>query len=104
MKDIYELISFLDEKKSLIDNDTDECGDYLEYQLIGDDTIIIDFGWNSYEEGDSTSFNITFGDIITVVSDSGGHSVMGGDFEENVTLTFTSTEDFTKWIEKDSSI
>ena len=103
MDTIYKVLSFLDDKIKIIDAEPcEECGDYLTYEITTDKTLFVEYGWSTYEEGDSTDLLITFSDSITILKDNGGHSVYG-DYENTQVIRFEleKEEEFLKWLNEE---
>ena len=98
--DILELMNFLDIEIKKVDNTWkpgDETGAYMNYTLK-DDTIELNCGWSDYEEGYSSTYLIKLEDKITLTKDSGGHSVMGGDYENSESFTFNNLQELISWL------
>ncbi len=79
----------------------DETGSHLNYDIIDDNTLSIDWGWTSYEECDNNTAIITFGNKIDVQQFSSGNSCFGGDYENTYDDTFNSVSDLIKWFESE---
>lgn len=94
----FNLITFIDKK--IVELPTcGECGLYINYDIMDDDSIVINYGYSGYEEGDDNNIIITFNeDNIKVDKNSGGHSVMGGDFEDIEILYFQSDTQLIDWL------
>jgi hypothetical protein len=90
--EILELISYLDEKIKVVESTWmpgDETGENLSYDFIDDNTIIIEWGWTSYEECDCNTATVIFNDDkINVEQSNSGNSCFGGDYESNSKMTF----------------
>lgn len=73
MKDIYDLLTFLDKEKDRIDIEYGdrECGPYLSYEIIADNEIQISFGFSDYEEFSDYNLNVVIFGLMCNVT---GHN------------------------------
>lgn len=91
--DIIEVMEYLDTKVSEYRSSEDSNFSYI---LKSDDIIEIDYSWSDYEEGYSETITVKFGDMIELESESGGHSVMVGDYNNEQKMKFDNVEDLIK--------
>jgi len=77
-----------------------ETGPILEYDVIYDNIIEATYGWNDYEEGETTQIKIIFtSDDIKIEKNISGSSVMCDfPYDENSILVFLTELDFMNWL------
>ena len=98
--DMLSIVEYLKGKEIelevFVSNSRDE-GDvtYMSYEIISDNVISIDSGWNTHEEGGSKYFIVTIlDDKINVNLTDGGYSVYGGDFNSEQEFNFNTVKKF----------
>jgi hypothetical protein len=97
--DIYKIINYLDNRKSEINEEFiksgREVGPFLQYEIINDFTISVNYGFSDYEEGENNTSIITLThDKITVNKNSDGYSVMVGDYDDEKNFVFNNITEF----------
>ena len=108
---MFELLEFLERKIVEVEaswRPGDETGANLSYEIIDDTSIAINYGWNSYEEGDDNEVLIFFpndnfqqdGKIIVERTNS-GHSCMGGDYDNRERLECNTVSELIEWLNED---
>lgn len=96
---MLEILEYLEKKISEIPVSDDETGDYLEYTLISDNSVNVNYGWTSYEEGDSNDLIIEITESkIKVVFSNSGHCVMGGDYDTTEEHIFDNKTQLFDWL------
>jgi hypothetical protein len=104
--DIYKIINYLDNRKKEIDEEFiksgREVGSFLYYEIIDDFTINVNYGYSDYEEGeDNTSIISLTNGGIRVDKNSGGHSVMVGDYDESENFDFNNITELLQWMSEE---
>jgi hypothetical protein len=102
--DILEFIAVIENHKSIIESSylpDVETGQYLNYEIIDDDVLNIDWGWTSYEECDNNTAVVTFGDKINVQQSNSGNSCFGGNYDNTYEDTFDDLTNLIKWFESE---
>ena len=102
--DMLKVVDFVDKikKEKDLSHYDEGSSSYIDYNIVNDNCIEIESGWNTYEEGDSVTVNIFMNnDKINVHKTSGGHSVMGGDYDDSEALDFDSVEELLDWLESE---
>lgn len=101
---IYTLIDFLDKKHSELDSD-EFGGNYLNYNIIDNDTLEVNLGWDSPEEFMRLESIIKFeDDKITLKGSQEGFSVYsedGKNYENNYNESFDTVEDLISFLDKE---
>lgn len=101
---MFELLEYLEQKIVDINSEWlpgDETGASLSYDIIDDNSIHLDYGWTSYEEGESNEVDILFSDKIIVNKIMSGHSVYGGDYENNDNFEFNNITELINWLKEE---
>lgn len=99
---IYQLIEYLDQK--VTNNDqfirfNTEIGSFINYQILNDNSIDVEYGWMSYEEGENNEIHIVINENIQISKQVDAHSVYGGDYDDNEFLIFNTICEFKKWFD-----
>lgn len=99
---IYQLIEYLDQK--VTNNDqfirfNTEIGSFINYQILNDNSIDVEYGWASYEEGENNEIHIVINENIQISKQVDAHSVYGGDYDDNEFLIFNTICEFKKWFD-----
>lgn len=105
---MFELLEFLERKIVEVEASGDETVANLSYDLIDDTSIEIDYGWNSYEEGDDNKVLVFFPnflfpdtDKIMIERTNSGHSCMGGDYDSRERIEFDTESELIEWLNEE---
>jgi hypothetical protein len=104
--DIYTLIEFIEQKSEKLDSESDDfTGSYINYNIIDNDTLEIDLGWNSPEEFMNLESIIKFeDDKITLKGKQEGSSVYsedGKNYENDYDESFDNVEELIKFLDNE---
>jgi hypothetical protein len=102
--EILELIGYLDEQIKEVESTWlpgDETGSTLSYEIVDDNTIVIDYGWTSYEECESNDVTILFGANITINRNTSGYSVYGGEYEYQENGSANNITELISWLREE---
>lgn len=104
--DIYTLIEFIEEKSEKLENESDDfSGSYINYDIINDQTININLGWNSPEEFMKLEAEINFdqnSNKITLKGVQEGSSVYSDEnYKNNYNESFDTVEELIKFLDSE---
>ena len=102
--EILELIEYLDARINEIEasyRPGDETGDSLSYEIIGNFTIAVNYGWTSYEEGQDNNVTILFGSNITVTKETSGYSVYEGEYNDQENFVLNNITELISWLREE---
>lgn len=89
MENIYDLLGFFDATIESYDKEA-ECGPFLEYAIINDNTIDLSFGFSGYDDYSTTELNLIISDnIITYDGCEFGYSVEASPEENGMEILLT---------------
>jgi hypothetical protein len=71
----------------------------LNYEIIDDFTITINYGFSDYEEGEEITTTISLlDDKIKVDKSFDGYSVMGGEYKDDHNFIFDNVAELIEWL------
>lgn len=102
------IIKEFDDRISIINNfyekTKSEVGSFLNYNIISDEEIELNYGFNSYEEHDINNCKMIFEESKIIVNiENSGYSVYINEYNNKDEITFNNLYTFLDWLNSEIS-
>jgi len=105
MIDIFSILTYIEDKILQLSNSglpDQEVGNFLNYEIVNDETLQLNYGFSGYEEHENNELIIRFyPNIIILNKKVNGFSVMsedGSDYNDIVVFELKSNEELINYL------